>query len=87
MACVARYAADGKLYRSEIVSLDDKTARLRFVDYGNEEDIDVNQLLPLYAQLAVFPPLAFLCMATRLFIYILLLVSFRQRLKTKHITS
>ncbi|KAF6200948.1 hypothetical protein GE061_005395 [Apolygus lucorum] len=45
MSCVAPYEGDS--YRAEIVEIKGKSAKVLFVDFGNEEDLPLDQLLAL----------------------------------------
>ncbi|KAK0058010.1 survival motor neuron protein 1-like isoform X1 [Biomphalaria pfeifferi] len=47
--CQAIYSADGELYEAKILSIDNenKTCVLQYVDYGNEEEQSLSDLLPV----------------------------------------
>ncbi|XP_014241447.1 tudor domain-containing protein 1-like [Cimex lectularius] len=57
--CCALFYLDKKWYRGEIMKVENKTILVKFIDFGNEEYVDVNQLRkPMYKDV---PTLATLC--------------------------
>ena len=59
--CAARFSEDKVWYRARIVSVGGATARVRFVDYGNEEDVPASDLKSLRVQFATEACLAIQC--------------------------
>ena len=59
--CAARFSEDKVWYRARIVSVGRATARVRFVDYGNEEDVPASDLKSLRVQFATEACLAIQC--------------------------
>lgn len=55
LPCVVRYTNDNHFYRGQITKLNNKTARVLFVDYGNSQDTPVDEIKrmePKFMQLA-----------------------------------
>lgn len=44
LPCCAQFSFDGQWYRSLIVSLNNNSAKVKYIDYGNEEDVPVQSL-------------------------------------------
>lgn len=42
--CICKYHLDRKFYRAEIVQIEDDTCKVRFVDYGNIEQVKMGEL-------------------------------------------
>nr|KAG5696920.1 hypothetical protein BaRGS_015884 [Batillaria attramentaria] len=61
MVCCARFSVDGCWYRSKIESISGGKAKVRFVDYGNAEVVQVNGLKAVPADLLTVPVQAFPC--------------------------
>ncbi|MEQ2300733.1 hypothetical protein AMECASPLE_028872 [Ameca splendens] len=59
--CLALFPDDKLWYRALIVQKGDKTLHVLFVDYGNESDIDIQDIRPLPQNLLEQAPQAFLC--------------------------
>ena len=59
--CAARFSEDGVWYRTRIVSLEEATAHVMFVDYGNEETVQASDLKSLRIQFAAESCLAVQC--------------------------
>ncbi len=59
MACAARY--ESEWYRAEIVAMSGTNAMTRFVDYGNELTIAINQLKQMDDEFLVLPKQAISC--------------------------
>ena len=55
--CCAKYSEDGAWYRAVITKVDEKIT-VRFVDYGNYDTVEANNILPLPASLAGHPAFA-----------------------------
>ena len=47
MACTARYSVDGELYRAKVKEVINEKVRVFFVDFGNEETKNVEEILEL----------------------------------------
>ena len=59
--CAAQFYVDKKWYRSLVECLDGKTARVRFLDYGNSQMTQLEHLLHLPPQFCQLPFQAILC--------------------------
>ena len=59
-ACLALYVADGGWYRAEILNVDDKI-KVNFVDYGNEELIDIDNLRCITEHFVQLPKASITC--------------------------
>ena len=59
--CAARFSEDNVWYRARIISVGGATAKVRFVDYGNEEEVPASDLKSLRIQFAVEACLAIQC--------------------------
>ncbi|XP_047249229.1 tudor domain-containing 6-like [Girardinichthys multiradiatus] len=59
--CLALFPDDKLWYRALIVQKGSKTLHVLFVDYGNESDIDIQDIRPLPQNLLEQAPQAFLC--------------------------
>ena len=44
LPCVVRYTDDNQFYRSEILELNESTAKVLFVDYGNTQETPLGEL-------------------------------------------
>lgn len=44
IACVAYYSGDSQWYRANILSLEDNRILVKYVDYGNEDQVPINML-------------------------------------------
>nr|XP_057912002.1 tudor domain-containing 6-like isoform X1 [Doryrhamphus excisus]XP_057912003.1 tudor domain-containing 6-like isoform X1 [Doryrhamphus excisus]XP_057912004.1 tudor domain-containing 6-like isoform X1 [Doryrhamphus excisus]XP_057912005.1 tudor domain-containing 6-like isoform X1 [Doryrhamphus excisus]XP_057912006.1 tudor domain-containing 6-like isoform X1 [Doryrhamphus excisus]XP_057912007.1 tudor domain-containing 6-like isoform X1 [Doryrhamphus excisus]XP_057912008.1 tudor domain-contain len=59
--CLALFPADNQWYRAQILSKEGNGAHVVFIDYGNEADIDAQNVRPLPPSLQEYTPQAFLC--------------------------
>ena len=59
--CAAKFSEDGVWYRARIISMGGTTAKVRFVDYGNEEEVPASNLKSLRVQFKVEACLAIQC--------------------------
>lgn len=60
--CVAQFVENKSLYRARIVKVNsEQEATVLFVDYGNQEVVNVTEVLRLEPQFATFPCQAFCC--------------------------
>ena len=59
--CVAKYAEDGALYRSRIYSRPGSKCSVKFIDYGNIEEVPVSDLYTLPPSFTSLPAQAILC--------------------------
>lgn len=59
--CLARYKNDNKWYRAQVIQNNYRTVSVVFIDYGNEEDVDIKDLRQISANLLEVSPQAFLC--------------------------
>jgi len=51
----AQYAVDGSWYRAEVLSLDDDSATVRFIDFGNTAKVNKKSLAELQPRHVAFP--------------------------------
>ena len=51
----ACYAADGSWYRAEVLSLDDNSATVRFIDFGNTAKVNIKSMVQLQPRHVEFP--------------------------------
>lgn len=58
--CCAQYSQDEAWYRAEVIQIQDTRARVRFIDYGNSEVVDVSGLRELVQEIRG-EPLAICC--------------------------
>ncbi|XP_061424912.1 tudor domain-containing protein 6-like [Lethenteron reissneri] len=58
---LARYSEDNVLYRARVLDVAAGRAKVMFIDYGNEEELDVSCLRGVPPNVAVAPPFAFPC--------------------------
>ena len=61
MACVAKYSEDDSWYRGMIEATNGPSCTVSFVDYGNSEDISVEDIYPANDSIADIPVQAFKC--------------------------
>ncbi|XP_066533044.1 tudor domain-containing 6 [Hoplias malabaricus] len=59
--CIALYHEDKLWYRAKVISRDDDTLSVLFVDYGNESKVKMREVRPLPSQVNDLPPQAFAC--------------------------
>ncbi|KAM9462864.1 tudor domain-containing protein 1 [Clarias gariepinus] len=61
--CAVKFSLDQNWYRGEIesVDLDHLTAKVLYIDFGNEEDVKLDQICPLSANIDKAPPCALQC--------------------------
>ncbi|MCI4384336.1 hypothetical protein PGIGA_G00037500 [Pangasianodon gigas] len=61
--CAVKFSFDQNWYRGEIefVDLDHHTAKVLYIDFGNEEDVKFDQIRPLSANIDAAPPCALQC--------------------------
>ncbi|XP_077358375.1 tudor domain-containing protein 1 [Festucalex cinctus] len=61
--CVAQFSGDLIWYRALVQKLatDKRSAHMLYIDYGNEEDVTVDRMRPLPADLELFHPCAMEC--------------------------
>ena len=55
LPCVVRYLADNQFYRSKILKLNDTTAKVLFVDYGNTQVTPLSELKRITAKYMQLP--------------------------------
>jgi len=48
--CCVPFSQDGEMYRAKVVWLEDQTAEVVFYDYGNSEEVDLQDILELPSQ-------------------------------------
>lgn len=59
--CGTVFSEDKAWYRGVIEEIDAGKARVRFIDYGNSEEVETNSLKILPSELASIPPFAYSC--------------------------
>ncbi|TNN78240.1 Tudor domain-containing protein 1 [Liparis tanakae] len=59
--CLAQFSSDQQWYRAQIISRVDDAFHVLFIDYGNESDVDVENVRSLPQGLLEKAPQAFLC--------------------------
>ncbi|XP_059180349.1 tudor domain-containing protein 1 [Centropristis striata] len=61
--CAVQFSADLNWYRGLVKTLtaDQKTANILYIDFGNEEDVPVERIKPLAANIQLFCPCAMEC--------------------------
>ncbi|XP_023276758.1 tudor domain-containing protein 6-like [Seriola lalandi dorsalis] len=59
--CLALFSSDNRWYRSQVIKRTDDTLHVLFIDYGNESDVDINNVRELPQGLLDNAPQAFLC--------------------------
>lgn len=58
LACVVKFNDDGRYYRTRIISIEDDTAEVLFVDYGNMQTTPLTELKRIHPDFMEFPQLA-----------------------------
>ncbi|KAM9341569.1 tudor domain-containing 6 [Symphorus nematophorus] len=59
--CLALFSSDNQWYRAQVLQRTDNTLHVVFIDYGNESDVDIQNVRPLPQSLLEKAPQAFLC--------------------------
>ncbi|XP_072523567.1 tudor domain-containing protein 1 [Salminus brasiliensis] len=61
--CAVKFSLDQNWYRGEVesVDLDRLTAKVLYIDFGNEEDVTFDQIRPLAESIDLAPPCALQC--------------------------
>ncbi|KAG8013159.1 Tudor domain-containing protein 6, partial [Nibea albiflora] len=59
--CLALFCSDEQWYRAQVINRVDDSFHVLFIDYGNESDVDINNVRPLSQNLLDNAPQAFLC--------------------------
>ncbi|XP_035529324.1 tudor domain-containing protein 6 [Morone saxatilis] len=59
--CLALFSSDNQWYRAQVIHRVDDAFHVVFVDYGNESDVDIQNVRPLPQSLLEEAPQAFLC--------------------------
>lgn len=60
-ACLALFSSDNQWYRAQVIQSLDDAFHVVFIDYGNESDVDKENVRPLPQSLLEMAPQAFLC--------------------------
>uniref|UniRef100_H3ARN7 Tudor domain containing 6 n=1 Tax=Latimeria chalumnae TaxID=7897 RepID=H3ARN7_LATCH len=60
-ACILKYKKDNRWYRAIIKGINDNLLSIRFVDYGNEDEVSREQIRPISSELLKIPVQAFPC--------------------------
>lgn len=55
LPCVVRYTDDNQFYRSIILKLNERTAKVLFVDYGNTQDTPLGELKRMLSKFMQLP--------------------------------
>jgi hypothetical protein len=58
---LAKYSADGEWYRSKVTTTSLKQVRLRFIDFGNDADTPLCDVMAMPTGLAEYPAFAICC--------------------------
>jgi len=64
MSCLGPF--DGHHYRCKVLSVEEQSVKVRFVDFGNTETVDSSELLPINDKLCEVPSLAIHCELDRI---------------------
>ena len=59
--CCAQYSQDGAWYRAKVLQVQGPKAKVRFIDYGNSEVVEVSQLKQLDPSVSSEVPMAICC--------------------------
>uniref|UniRef100_A0A8C4NGZ3 Tudor domain-containing protein n=1 Tax=Eptatretus burgeri TaxID=7764 RepID=A0A8C4NGZ3_EPTBU len=59
--CLARYGEDGALYRACVMETREGSTSVHFVDFGNSDDVNMEDIKQIPIGLANVPPFAFHC--------------------------
>ncbi|KAK2826576.1 hypothetical protein Q5P01_020790 [Channa striata] len=59
--CLALFSSDNRWYRAQVIQRTDSALHVLFIDYGNESDVDIENVRPLPPNLLEMAPQAFLC--------------------------
>ncbi|XP_076605163.1 tudor domain-containing 6 [Chaetodon auriga] len=59
--CLALFSSDKQWYRAQVIYKADNAFHVVFIDYGNESDVDIENVRPLPQSLLEKAPQAFLC--------------------------
>ncbi|XP_047467830.1 tudor domain-containing 6 [Mugil cephalus] len=59
--CLALFSSDNQWYRAQVLKKSDKNVHVLFIDYGNESEVDIENVKSLPQSLLEFAPQAFLC--------------------------
>ncbi|KAM4541874.1 tudor domain-containing 6 [Odontesthes bonariensis] len=59
--CLALFSSDSQWYRAQVIQRTDSTLHVLFVDYGNESEVDINNVKLLPRSLLEMAPQACLC--------------------------
>nr|XP_040056135.1 tudor domain-containing 6 [Gasterosteus aculeatus aculeatus]XP_040056136.1 tudor domain-containing 6 [Gasterosteus aculeatus aculeatus] len=59
--CLAQFSSDQQWYRAQVIRTIGQAFTVLFIDYGNESDVNLNNVRPLPHTLMDKAPLAFLC--------------------------
>ncbi|XP_053700585.1 tudor domain-containing 6 [Synchiropus splendidus] len=59
--CLALFTSDNQWYRAQVISRVENKVQVVFIDYGNESEVELQDVRVLPKSLLDLPPLAFLC--------------------------
>uniref|UniRef100_A0A3P8SU54 Tudor domain-containing protein n=1 Tax=Amphiprion percula TaxID=161767 RepID=A0A3P8SU54_AMPPE len=59
--CLALFSSDNQWYRAQVIRKAGNTFHIVFVDYGNESEVDIENVKPLPQSLLDIAPQAFMC--------------------------
>ncbi|XP_030575433.1 tudor domain-containing protein 15 [Archocentrus centrarchus] len=59
--CLALFSSDNKWYRAQVIQKADSILSVLFIDYGNESEVDIKDVMSMPQSLLEIPPQAFLC--------------------------
>uniref|UniRef100_UPI00398E6E3C tudor domain-containing protein 6-like isoform X2 n=1 Tax=Pristiophorus japonicus TaxID=55135 RepID=UPI00398E6E3C len=60
-SCFCKYGEDGQWYRAEVKKINGSIISLQYVDYGNEDDVGIQQVKKLPKELLKIPTQSFPC--------------------------
>ncbi|GCB66152.1 hypothetical protein scyTo_0004916 [Scyliorhinus torazame] len=60
-SCFCKYCEDGQWYRAEVKKVNGGILSLQYVDYGNEDDVGIQQVKKMPNELLKIPTQSFLC--------------------------
>ncbi|XP_041043360.1 tudor domain-containing protein 6-like [Carcharodon carcharias] len=60
-SCFCKYCEDGQWYRAEVKKINGNMLTLQYVDYGNEDDVGIEQVKKMPKELLKIPTQSFLC--------------------------
>ena len=59
--CLCYFSEDKQVHRARVTSIDDRMAKVMYLDYGNSEDVPINELYEIDSELLSFKQQGILC--------------------------